>query len=1243
MNAVRNVVSALFLATFCLQFLSPPTLYADEADKKKEELLRKIQALKSKKAKIDQQTKAKLEKQTGPKKSLGEIIAKYERLFANCKGKKSERCADVMYSLGKLYYDKARDEYIKSRQNYEKAMDRWEKNPSGPEPVNPIPNYTRSVNMYIQSVKLYPDFIKADEGYYQIGTIQTLNGNLDLAKDAFFNLVKRVPNSIRASAAHFRLAEFCFMDRDFTCALKHIEKIKQNEINPEVQEMAHYRKAEIYYNRAEFDIAANLFFSYVEKCDRGEYPKKDLRYEALEYLAICFSDMPKGAQKAINYFKKKGKRPYEDYIIYTVGMKNFNHGQYDQAKLALKTALKNFPYYIEAPLAQQMIVACFIIRKKYGEANVEREKLVDYYSAGSEWASRNSGDAVAIEKAAYEVRKALASIPIFYHADAQKKKNKALFEKAIKRYQQYIDMFPKEKWKVYEFKYNMAEIYNALHQYEKAAQYYDYVASQSLSTYPAYKDEMLDTLGMEGEEIEKLKMQKKKSTPVAISQEDAGYNAIVALDNLRKKKMRQGGLTDAQSYAAPETKKFIEYIHSFVGKFPKSSNSPEVLYIAGNVHYSAKSYDAAIVEFKNVITNYSHTKYGGKALRMLANTYSKSGEYNMALEKYKQLLAKEKPNTKGYKEVIDLAAISMFQSANALKKTGSLIGAADAFKSIYAQFPTSKIAAKGWFEAGAVLEDANNNELAALTFKELGNKFPKSKLREKAYVRAAENYKKLKSWEAAAQVFELAASKIAKADYAIPSLSAAAENYKKAKRFNKAGLMYETILHKYPTDKRTPLGIYNAGLIYEKGKMYKKAIDMYTALGTKYPESEYAAEGYYSIGFCFEKLNNNVQMARAFTSYAEKFTANRSKQVMALVRAAEAYMKMKNYKEAEKNANTASIVYEKFKKKASIDPVAPSKAYYIMGEIRQKEYNKIGLKGKNEKQVRARVQEKTKALEPVLKAYAKAIELGVGEWTIRSTYQIGKSFVDFAGTFRHQSLFGSKDQKIASKIKIISQLEKYYTKAMEKFQWNINTAYEQNIKNKYVKKSTDEFMRIAFKKGYLFEEIGLVFKKAPVPRGMSKEDIQVYKDVLEEKYLEALDAALPKYEEAVFAAKDLGIVQNAWLDSVKSRISFINPSSQALTVQLTARPPKTTTTTTAQVTSKGGGKSSSSSLTSVSGGNEAERMLARALQRINEIVDMKIPSSEKIAQLLSIENDAKREIEKEEETIADYKEKLGIN
>ncbi len=1212
--------SLMLAAAFCLQINVVTDVHAQGADKKREMLERKLRQLREKKRRLEDEARKKIEK-SAPKQnqSIGAIIDRYEKLFQSCEGKTSSRCADVMYTLSKLYYDEARDNYIQAREDYAAAMDRWERNPSGPEPVNPIPDYSKPLKFYRMSVEQYPDFQKADEGYYQIGAIMMLQGDLDGSKDAFQVIVDKFPGSVRASAAHFRLAEFCFMDRDFTCALKHIEKIDKSQINIEVQEMAHYRKAEIYYNRAEFDKAAELFYQYIDKCDNGEFVKKDLREEALEYLAICFSDMPGGAQKALDFFAKVGKRPYQDYVMYTVGMKNYNHGQYDDAIKALRSALSNYPLYKDAPTAQQMLVAALVIKKRYDEANVERENLVDHYWEDSQWAKNNSSDKPAIEKAKEEVRRALAQIPIHYHAEAQKNKKKDLFQKALDRYTEYFSKFPDDKWKVYEFKYNVAEIYNMLGHYEEAAEAYDYVARQDLSTFPKYEME-LDTMMLDQEEKERV-LKEGGDKGVAISQEDAGYNAIAAYDNLRKKTQAKEGLSDSASYSTAATQKFLSYIQTFQQRFPNSKTAAEVLYLAANVHYGAKQYPAAITEFRKIVDRYPKSEFGPKSLRMLANSYASSGDYEMALGSYNKLLEKQEPKSKEYNEILDLAAGAIFKKATELKKQGDLPGAAQVYKTVQAQYPKSKVADRAWFEAATCYEEAKDLEQASLVFAELGDKFPKSDLREKAYVRSAENYQKLERYEDAAKIFEMAAEKVPNADYAIPSLSAASEAYQKVDLYGKAGQVNELVAKKYPQDKRTPQALYNAGLIYEKGKLFDDAIRAYTTLAEKYPENEYAAEGYYSIGYCYEKMDKNREMAAAFSRYAEKFPEDRSKQVMALVRAAEAFNKMDDLANAEKNALVAVEVYDKFKKKASIDIAAAARAFYVMGEIKQKKFDSIELTGRTEKQVQDRLKEKTKALEPVLEYYAKAIELGVGEWTLRATYMIGKSFFDMAHSFKNQSLFGSKDQQIASKIKIVSGLEKFYLKAQEKFHWVIETANRENLNNEWTEKAIDKFMEMAFRKGDLYEEIGRIFISAPVPPGLSPEEEEAYRQVLEEKQLEAIDASLPKYEEGLFAAAELGIAENEWLTKTKERVRYINPSSEALNAEV-VQPQQV-----AESEGEAGG-----------GHGFVDERLNRNLARIQEIVQMNIPLEEKLTQLRNIEADARREIRKEQEKLSELKE-----
>jgi tetratricopeptide (TPR) repeat protein len=1228
-----------FLLLMVMILSSVIVLSNSYAADKQDEIRKKIEELQRKKLEIQ---KLKDKENTAPSKNEGksvdEIIARYERLLTSCNVKKSDRCADVEYTLGGLYYDQGRDGYIQAREDYEKRMDAYEKHPSGPEPVNPVPDYSKSLNMYQRLEQEYPDFPKLCDAYYQMGTIYMLMGDVDKTKYVFTKIIEKFPECPRSSGAHFRLADLAYLDHDNVSALKHLEAIKQNLIDIQSWEMVNYRKAELYYNTGEFDKAINLFYTYVENCDAGIYPKKEFREMALEFMAISFSDMGNGAQEALDFFKKVGNKPYQAYVLYTIGLKNRNHGQFDDAITALSTALKSFPFYKDAPVARQALIDCYVVKKEAEKANAERIRLVDDYGPNSEWYSKNSGQAAVIEQSRNEVKKALGNIAIYYHAIAQKKKDKSAYETALKRYNEFFTRFPDDKWKTYEYKYNVAEIYNSLGDCEKASENYNFVAMEDLTKYPEFKSD-IDTLGMDQDDVEKAKKTADKG-PVLISQEDAGYNVIVSLDNCRKKAMAKAGVSEEQAYNLPETKKLLDFTEKFQARFPKSANAADVLYLAGNIHYSAKSYENAIRVFKQVADNYATTKTGEKATRMLANSYSSSGQYELAMNIYNRLIAKTPSNSPDYAEVVDLAAGSMFKRAESMQKGGNFTAAAEAFKAISGQFADSKVADRGWFEAGVCYEEMKDTVTAAKTFEDLTIKFPKSTIREKAYLRAADDYKKMNQYDKAAQVYQTAANNITKAEFAIPSLSSASECYQKISQFDMAGKMFELIYDRYSNDPKTPLALYNAGLIFEKGKFYSNAIGVYDALSKKFPQSEYAAEAFFSIGLCYEKMGQNEDMANVFSQYAEKFASDRFKQVQALVKAGDAYFNMKKYDQAEKDYILATSVYEKFNKESDIDVASIAQAYFKLGEIYYQKFEQIKLVTRSEKEMKELIKTKTKALEDPAKWYAKSIELGVAEWTVKSTYMIGQGFVDMADAIANQTLFGSAEQKIASKIKILSSLEKYYQKAQEYFYKNIEWSHNENLKDEFVDKSIDKFMEMAYLKGNILEQVGLTFANAPVPPGLTPEERDAYKQLLEEKKLEAMDAALPKYEEGIQAAKDLGIAQNANLEKIKARIAEINPNSKALNVEIvewvpTAKPKNETTTTNKTNIKTIIEPNTTNKTMPVSNDDEFDR----AMRRIQNIMSMQIAVDEKIKQLNRIEMDAKRNIVLEEEKITELKGK----
>jgi len=1196
--------------------------------KTKAEIEAQIKALEQKK----QQEQANRMKAADANRPQGEaleaIITKYERLLDGCAVKKSDRCADVMYTLGSLYYDQGRDNFGKASEQHAEALKQYDRTGRGTPPTPPIPDYSKSLRMYWQLSREYPNFPKLPEAYYQMSQNYLIAGHLDTARIILEQLSQRFPTSPRVSAAQFRLGELAFMDNNFNKAYEHFKKVRQDQIDIVSWEMNHYRLAECAYNTGDFDKAVEYFNSYVEACDANKYTKKEFREMALEYMAISFSDMPNGVDEAIKFFNRNKGKPYEAQVIYMVGGKNRDHGQWDAAIDALSGALKKYPMYKDAPLARQKLIECYVVKKEHDKANKERESLVDDYGEGSKWYTANSKERKVIDIARGQVRRALGDIALFYHGEGQKKKDKASFDKAMKRYNEFFAKFPDDKWRVFEYKYNVAEIYSSMGDCEKAAENYKFVAEEDVSKYPAYVNDV-DTLGMDAEDLEKLKATKgDKTNPIAISQEDAGYNVIVALDMCRKKEIAKEGISEDKSYALPSTKKLLDYALVFQKRFPQSPNAADALFLAGNIHFEGKNFNEAITAFKMVVDQYPNAKIANNAARRLGASYSSNNQFDLAMSTFKALLARTPRDTKDYEEINELAAGAMYRNAENMKKSGNLAGAAAAFQAISGEFREGKVAEKGWFEAGVCFEEMKEFDRAAAIFEQLPDRFPKGSLRESAYIRAAENYKKKNDFGRAAQIYLTAANQIPKAEFAIPSLSSASECYQKMNQYDMAGKMFELIYERYANDPKTPQALYNAGLIFEKGKHYHNAINVYETMASRYPSSEFAAEAFFSIGLCWEKLEEFGKMANSFSDYAEKYTSDRYKQVQALVKAGNAYFNMQNFTDSKNNYDKAVKIYEQYSKTSDIDVANVAEAYFRVGEIFYKKFEDIKLTAKNEKEMAGVVKQKTKALEEPAKYFAKAIELGVEEWTMRATYMIGKGFYDMAEAVANQTLFGNEIERLAGKIKVLSTLDKYYEKAMEYFGQNITWAKEQQLKGEYIEMSMQAFMEMAYKKAAILEEVGLLFKNSPVPKELTGEDREFYVMELEEKYLKAQDAAMPKYEDAMKMAKEIGIANSPWIDRIRERLAAINPESEWKDIQIVEWKPKERPK---QYDAEG--------KEIASRGRDPE--FDRAQRRIDGIMKMDIGVDEKIKQLNRIQMEAERNIALEEQRISDLKAKSG--
>lgn len=1183
----------------------------------REEIEREIARLEAEKRRTVEQRQAAAQESRPTGRTLEEIVDRYEKLLEGCAVRRSDRCAEVMFTLGSLYYDLGRDSFVRAREQYEKDMNQWERRPVGPEPVDPRPNYSKATDMYKRLIEEYPAFGRVSEAYYQIGNINLIGGSIDDAREWFLKLVERFPNDPRASAANFRLGDFAYLEHNNVEALEFLSRVKQNEIDIQTWEMVHYRKAEVHYNIGDFDKAVELFHSYVEMCDAGRYQRQEFRGMALEFLAISFSDMADGAREALRYFRRVGDRPYIAQVIYMIGEKNYTHGQFDDAIVALNLALDRFPMYSQAPIARQYLIESYVIKREPEEANKHRESLVDDYGPGSQWYSRNSGEKVVIDKARDAMVNALGNLAIYYHSLAQSRRERSFYENAMQRYHEFFDRFPEEKWKVYEYKYNVAEIHSQLGNYAKAAEFYDFVAMADLSTYPEYRT-TIDTLGMDPEERERRRAQiDEAKSPVEISQEDAAYNAIVALDNNRKRVMAAQDLNDEQVYPLPATRDLISYVDRFVNRFPQSDQAANVLFLAGNIHYEAKAYNEAISTFSRIAENYSDAEIASRALRMLGNSYSFNRQYDNALEMYDRLLAREQGGTGEYEEIVDLAAASIYRNAETLSQRREFVEAAAVFMSIYSKYPSSKVADRGWYEAGVSYEEAVNFSRAAEVFFQMGTHFPQSSLLKDAFIRSAKNYERADMYEDAARIYVAGAQQINEPDYSIPALSSASEAYEHLGKYDLSGNMYKKVFEWFPDNEQTPQALYNAGLLYERGEHYQMAIDIYNLVIERYPQSEFASEGAFSIGLSYMEMGEKAKMAEAFAKFARTYTHDRYQQVEALTRAGDAFFDLERFDDAKENYLLATKVYQEYSATADMDVESVARSYYRIGELYYREFMSVELVASNEREMQRKITAKTEALAVPAQYFARAIELGVQEWTMRSTHMIGMGFVDMAEAVADQTLFGSKDQQVAGRIQVLSSLEPYYIRAQDYFFQNIEWAKDQNIMGEYIVESMDRAMEMAYRQGQILEEVGLTFLNAPIPDGLDDDERAFYQEELEMRNLHAQDAAVPKYEEGLMIAAEIGIAQSPWVDKMRDRIDYIHPGSEALDIEIVQWVPEV-----------------DSAAAALAAETWRDEEYNRTMRRIERILQMEIPVEEKVRQLSRIETETRRNIVQEQEKIA---------
>jgi len=1113
---------------------------------------------------------------TGPTDvaKLESNIKQWQGLVDKCKGRKDNRCAGALWQLGHFTYKLEELKNLEKMQKYDEEIIWCEDRDNKPAKCQnleaPKANHAKSLKHFEDFIAKYPEQPKTPNVMYQASFIYEVDRKYKEAYEMRKKLVQKWPNHGLAPKAWLRIGEYYFIERQYRDAIGAYQKVTGfDALTGKEAALALYHKAESYYNIADYETAAQVYFQYIQGADKGQYPA-DLRQEAMDFMAAAFADMDDGVIVAGKFLDDKNV-VYEDSLYYRIGMKNKDHDRNPEAVQAFKYLLDINPNYVDAPLADLAMIEILLLQQKFEEAQAQRLVVVERYDRNSEWYRKNQQYPESVERADAALRKALLDIPQYHHAEAAKLKKqgdinaaKERYAKAIETYKIFLQKYPEPTWDEYKVHINMAIVYNDLGQYTKAADEFNWV-----------------------DDVDTVKYGRKpKHYGELLSKWDAAYNAVVAMDLARREAIEKLGIEDldtanAKAYSLPITKAYFKQVDKYMAKWSSRKEAAELVYNAAVVHYQAQEYEKAIVALKDVRKRFPEHEHILLISRMLAQASLEANMLDESEKEFEWLLKKyqtgETKNDSMAKQIDRSIAAVMFQKAEKAVKGNNFQQGAEQYMSVVKRYPTSEFADKAVFEAAVSYEKANQFEKAAETFMLMPRQYGKSKLAVSAVMRAGFAYKKGKKPVQAANTFLFVTNNFPDDSAAIDAIGIAALTYDSIPDKAKAAQTYEIAHKKFPKHPKTPGFLYNACLTYDEAEMTDEAIRCNRIIVSEYKSSDFAIDAAWNIPLALDSADRFEEAAVAYVDFAKEFKSDAERYVTANFRAAQMYMKVQNEESAKKYFKSTLDAYDENMLALKEYPVAvPAEAAYMLGDFTQSAMDPIKLEG-NQKAKDKALKQLTDILQEAMSLFSKSATYASKDWTFKATNEMGKLFVTMAAKIREQELNAkNQEEEFVERITIVQQLPSFYEQARPVFEKNIQLAREQGFYNKDVVEAEEGYIEMWYQDCQTFFEVADAFRNAPLPEkepiiqefieieGLAREDavieadafLETYKIELDEKAMVAEEGGVPRCVSGLKAAQHYQI-DNKWVPKLRENIKKAEPTNEALSIQIEKFDPTT--------------------------------------------------------------------------------------
>jgi cellulose synthase operon protein C len=561
-----------------------------------------------------------------------------------------------------------------------------------------VPDYKAAIERYQDYLKTYPNDPRNDRVLYQLARAQEGGGQLEASLATLNTLVKNHPGTLHADEAHFRRGEMLFAMRQYKEAEGAYATVLSAGNRTLFTERALYMQGWSLFKLGQTEEALKPFFGVLDLKLGGVAPAlrdetdlaeiksltradRELLEDTFRVMSISLASL-QGEASIPPYVNASNAAVREGYQFRVYQQLAELYTKQERVKDAADTYaafVRRQPLHAQAPLMQARVIEIYTAGGFETLALAAKKDHVVRYGADSEFRRANPS---GWQRAQPLVKTHLTDLARHHHALAQKNKERADVQEAVRWYEALLKAFPADE-AASQNRFLMAELLFEDRRYETAALEFERVA---------YKPEPAPAFGRAA---------------------DAGYSALLAYIELEK------GAADKK----PMQRALVDSSLRFAKAFPSDSRSGSVLTNASEKLLALGDGEQAVAVARQslALTPPPAPELRRVAWTVIAHNRFDAGAFGEAEAAYGEVLALTADRAPGRNELVERQAAAIFKQGEAARAGGdaraavghfarvSSLGALSAGSAIRASALIDTAAAliglKDWAGAATALED----------------------------------------------------------------------------------------------------------------------------------------------------------------------------------------------------------------------------------------------------------------------------------------------------------------------------------------------------------------------------------------------------------------------------------------------------------------------------------------------------------------------------------------------------------